>query len=236
MPAIDVGVDWRGEFFNVHFAAGDRVEVAVVDAWPEKQQLLLGVRDGVEKSKFLCGHDERHWFVAAIPESERGVSGIAQAMVALQPESVRAAVAAKKPADPFARKNTAYLRQGEWFFVPTPGLDVDPGCDPPRADHARPRQPAHRRAPVPVRRGGGVRGLRLPDRLTAAEFAKLPVNRVRRGAPWREMVRGAAVYARGTVRHPDHATLVLHPWHRVEMNAEQRARAMRHVAFLDQHV
>jgi hypothetical protein len=27
-----------------------------------------------EKSKFLCGHDERHWFVAAIPSSERRTS------------------------------------------------------------------------------------------------------------------------------------------------------------------
>jgi hypothetical protein len=73
----------------------------------------------------------------------------------------------------------------------------------------------------------------FPSGLTAAEFAELPENRVRRSAPWREMVRGAAVYARGMVRHPDHATLVLHPWHRVEMNTEQRARARRHVAFLD---
>lgn len=72
------------------------------------------------------GHDERHWFVAAVPESERGVSGVAQAMVALQPMSVREAVALKKPKHPLDRKNTAYMRQGEWFFVPTPGLDVDP--------------------------------------------------------------------------------------------------------------
>jgi hypothetical protein len=47
------------------------------------------------------------------------------------------------------------------------------------------------------------------------------------------MVRGAAVYAKGAVRHRDHATIVLPTWHRVEMNTEQRAQAMRHVAFLD---
>ena len=34
-------------------------------------------------------------------------------------------------------------------------------------------------------------------------------------------------------RHPDHATVVLPGWHRVLMNTEQGARAMRHVVFLD---
>jgi hypothetical protein len=97
IPEIDVGVDLRGGFFGLRFVGGDPVDVAVVDVRPDKQHLLPLVRDGAEKSKFLCGHDERHWFVAAVPESERGVSGIARAMVALQPESVRAAVVQKRP-------------------------------------------------------------------------------------------------------------------------------------------
>lgn len=75
--------------------------------------LLLLVRDGAEKSKFLFGHDERHWFVAAIPESARGVSGVATAMGALQPDAVRGAVRRAKPKDPFRRKNKAFIRQGE---------------------------------------------------------------------------------------------------------------------------
>jgi hypothetical protein len=75
-------------------------------------RLLLLVRDGREKSKFLLGHDERHWFVAAVPESARGVSGIASAMRALQPELVQVAVARERPRDPFRRKNRAYRRQG----------------------------------------------------------------------------------------------------------------------------
>jgi hypothetical protein len=44
---------------------------------------------------------------------------------------------------------------------------------------------------------------------------------------------GPSQYAKGSVRHPDHNTIVLHGWHRVLMNTEQGARAMRHVAFLD---
>jgi hypothetical protein len=38
------------------------------------------------------------------------------------------------------------------------------------------------------------------------------------------------VFARGAVRHPDHATIVLHGWHRVAMSAEQQARSSHAIA------
>src|SRR3989449_9438589 len=123
-PRINVA---RGGFDIRFVGAGSEVDVEVVDVRPRERHLLLLVRDGDEKSKFLCGHDERHWFVAAIPESARGVTGVATAKVALQPEHVRAAVDRARPKDQFRRRNAAFVRQGEWFFVPAPELD------PPRA-------------------------------------------------------------------------------------------------------
>ncbi|CAA9497274.1 MAG: hypothetical protein AVDCRST_MAG85-1544 [uncultured Solirubrobacteraceae bacterium] len=47
------------------------------------------------------------------------------------------------------------------------------------------------------------------------------------------MTRDPELYAKGAVRHLDHATIVLPFWHRVVMNTEHAARAMAHVAFLD---
>ncbi len=44
------------------------------------------------------------------------------------------------------------------------------------------------------------------------------------------MRRNPLVYARGKVRHPDHATISLPFWHVVVMSQEQRAL---NVAFLD---
>ncbi|CAA9497279.1 MAG: hypothetical protein AVDCRST_MAG85-1545, partial [uncultured Solirubrobacteraceae bacterium] len=41
-----------------------------------------------------------------------------------QPEIVREAVERVRPKDWFRRRNSAGLRQGEWFFVPAPGLAV----------------------------------------------------------------------------------------------------------------
>lgn len=50
---------------------------------------------------------------------------------------------------------------------------------------------------------------------------------------WRVMRRNAGVYARGTVRHSDHAVIMLPCWHRVSMNTETQSRTMANVAFLD---
>ena len=72
---IDVASDRRGEFFDVRFTGdGPPVELEVVDVDRTDRHLLLLAREGWDKSKFLCGHDERHWFVAAVPEDAPGVS------------------------------------------------------------------------------------------------------------------------------------------------------------------
>ena len=79
-PLIDVRSDSRGEYFDLRFEHGaTKVELEVIDVQPRDRHLLLLARVGGEKSKFLCGHDERHWFVAAIPEAARGVTGVAAA-------------------------------------------------------------------------------------------------------------------------------------------------------------
>ena len=71
-----------------------------------------------------------------------------------------------------------------------------------------------------------------PTGITRDKLMRLPESQQRRPG-WREMVRDPELYARGAVRHPDHATIVLHSWHRVLMNTEHQATAMRFVAFLD---
>src|SRR5262249_6761260 len=85
-----------------------------------------------------------------------------------------------------------------------------------------------------IRRGGatGFVNAEQPGGISGAEFESLAPALQRPGG-WRRMVRDPELYAKGCVRHPDHATIMLHGWHRVLMNTEHRARAMRHVAFLD---
>jgi hypothetical protein len=84
------------------------------------------------------------------------------------------------------------------------------------------------------RRGGEVVWVNNghPSGISDARYRRL-TDKQRRGGGWTRFVRDPELFAKGAIRHPDHATVVLHGWHRVVMNTEQGARAMRHVAFLD---
>lgn len=229
VPRIDVRAD---RFVIAFTGSGEPAEADVIDVAPADRHLLLLTRSGAEKSKFLCGHDERHWFVAAVPETARGVTGVETAKAALQPPLVAHVAAGLPRKRRFARRTPAFLRQGEWFFLPEPRLQVpewlvltdEPLARPGGTPHML--RNAHRRGGVPVYVGPNGRMLAEPA------FARLSDKRKRSGN-WRRMVRDPELFARGTVRHPDHATIVLRGWHRVVMNTEQGAKATRHVAFLD---
>jgi hypothetical protein len=158
------------------------------------------------------------------------VRGVATAMEALQPSLVRDAAVGVRRKDRFRRRNAAYLRQGEWFFVPMPGLVVPDAAvlhDEPltRGAGAKPHvlSEAHRRGGDTVRVSH-----EYPAGLTDREFARLPLNERRHGR-WARMVRDPELYARGRVRHADHATIELRGWHRVLMNTENEAMAMSYV-------
>ena len=149
-PLRGFALDVRDECFEI--ARPPHVVARVVAAEPASRHLLLLAEGGASRDRFVCGHDERHWFVAAVPGA---------------PATVAAALQALKP---------GAVRQAEGFFVPAPEA--------------------------------------CPD-------------------PWLVLRREPHVYARGRVRHPDHATIRLDGWHRVFMNTESQAPARRHVVFLD---
>jgi hypothetical protein len=237
--AVDIRRDGSGEFFELRVPTHLRetLDVSVMQAEPQARHLLLFVRKQGEKpqlDRFLCGHDECEWFVAAVPG---GASSVSQAMDALQPQEVRAALTRKHVSSRkrYARKNRAFRRQGEWFFVPEPSFVADTKLV---------------LRDEPLRRGGGKPHLveqlyrtggetvhvcsRHPNGVTPTEY-----RQILRGQPeanrwgWRVMQRNPGVYARGTVRHSDHATITLPFWHRVIMNTETQSRTMANVAFLD---
>jgi len=121
---IDIGRDGAGEFFDI--GVGRTRDVDVVDARPRIRHLLLMSRQSDGKHKFLCGHDERHWFVAAVPE-RASVSNVQTAFEALKPAAVQHRVEQLKvkPRKRNRRRNEAFIRQGEWFFVPVERMRID---------------------------------------------------------------------------------------------------------------
>ena len=73
---VNIRHDRRGEYFDLAWNARRPSILRVLDVQPKERHLLLMVDDAPEvppsrragEQKFLCGHDERHWFVAAVPE------------------------------------------------------------------------------------------------------------------------------------------------------------------------
>lgn len=234
--AIDIARDRRGEYFDFRIPSGEEIDLTVIDVQPAMRHLLLLARQSGRKDKFLCGHDERHWFVAAVPG--RSASTVVTALEALKPQLVRRAEVGKslRLRDRLSRRNAAFVRQGEWFFVPAPKLAVNErsivGNEPiSRGGGSKPHMCER------IYRRGGIAvyvSRRYPGGLTQQEYRDLLEREP--GATnwaWQLRTRDAEVYASGRVWHPDHQTVRLRGWHRVLMNTESEAPFVSNVVFLD---
>jgi len=239
---IDVGHDRHGEFFDIQ--ADAHADMDVLDVQPKDHHLLLMVRQPTDrpgtadtKDKFLCGHDERHWFVAGVPEAVP-VSNVVTAKEALKPDLVRSLERGKKGKriKRHRRKTDVFIRQGEWFFISAADIHVDEK----RTLRNEPISRGNGSKPHIcefLHRDGGTTVYvcgRHPNGLTADQYRKLLKSNPNAAKwNWQVMQRDPVVFVRGKISHPDHATIRLGGWHRVEMNTENKSRAMAQVAFLD---
>ena len=142
---------------------------------------------------FLCGMDEAHLFIALLPEPAKTVREAHEALCDARVGELEEEAPAPT------------VRQGEWFFVALP--------------EAKAREVAYLARKV----------FRVFRRVGIAEAAR--IRRVGRAHVADEVLvvpgvpspRGAGedrIYARGAVRHPDHATVVFDAWRRVIPNRE----------------
>lgn len=228
--------DKEGQYFDILGPEAGEARVLDVDR-DSRHLLLLGsgptIRD--EKRRFLCGFDEREWFVCAVPG--RSITNVRGAIEALKPSVVqweqrRAGV---RTSERRSRRTSAYIRQGEWFFVPRPNLTVPDWLvlanEPLRRGSGKPHW-----AQFLYRTGGQTVMVsnRRPNGITLDEY-KLLVKSTPEALSWgwRSMRRNPTAYVKGTIRHPDHATIRLDVWHLVAVNTESEAPGARNVAFLD---
>jgi hypothetical protein len=233
---IDINLDAQGEFFDIKIGSDEEVAYEVVDLRPEMRHLLLLARRGERKEKFLCGHDERHWFVCAVPGSS--VASVAAAMQELQPPEARASIRRrlKRIKNRLRRRNEAFVRQGEWFFIPEPELKVEERLVIRNEPISRGGGSKPHMCQFMYRAGGETVMVcrHRPNGLTLSEYRRLlKAVPAAAGWDWRSMLRDASVYVRGRVWHRDHKTIVLDDWHRVVMNTEWKAPGARTVVFLD---
>lgn len=233
---VDIERDSRGQVYSIRASRG--VDLCVPDVRIDQRHLLLVCRvlGTTDRHKFLCGHDEREWFAAAVPE-KRGVSSVRTAMDALKPDLVRQEIDRRGVgSDEFAsRRTSAYLRQGEWFFIPQERITTPTGAvlrnEPLRRGRGKPHY-----AEFAFRSGGEMVyfNASYPQGLTQQQYESL-IRRKSKAAQmrWSSGRRGMQVYVKGRIRHPDHATISLGCWHLVQMNTENQSVAMRHLTFID---
>ena len=119
--SIDIAEDDSGELFDIKIAAD--VQLDVMDVQPRDRHLLLAASNWLGEDRFLCGHDEFHWFVAALPNRAKPV-GVETAKESLKPDLVRR-IEGRKHRGKRRRKSDVFLRQGEWFFIPWPHASID---------------------------------------------------------------------------------------------------------------
>lgn len=242
--SIDVLHDEEGEYFDI--LAAKEAEMLIMDVQKKDRHLLLMARDNNGSPlKFLCGHDERHWFSCAIPG---GVSTVAKAKQALKPtEVIQAEIRGKvKTKDSQKRRRRMkiggkIIRQGEFMFIPVPDMHIDENSfrspvlknEPlSRGNGSKPHM-----AEFLSRHGGTVVRVcrQYPNGITEKEYDRiLKQNKEAKSWLWQTRARDATAYVKGRIRHSDHATVNLgNIWHRVAINTENRARGARNVAFLD---
>lgn len=228
---LDIKKDKKGEYFELEYNPDEINGVDAVDVRPEKKHLLLMVRhpgtrphDPETKEKFLCGHDELHWFAAGVRPSS---SSVLNAMESLKPSTVlrQQEIRKVKTKKRNKRKNEAFIRQGEWFFIPS-DIKID-------EKYVLKNEPLQRGAGKPhvaeyIFRVGGrgvyVNGGKV---VTENEYERMDWDK-KIGYVFRRA--DANVYARGSIRHPDHKTIYLSTWHQVVPNEETRSSKL---AFID---
>ncbi len=235
---LDVITEGKEELFEIAVNEGsdNSLDLSVLEVRTQDRHLVLLARlldrDGslISKNHFLCGHDERHLFVASVA----GVSTVSAAKASLKPAEIRAREAGQSNEKRNRRKTSVFRRQGEWFFIPAPAVVAEEHRI--RKDEPLVRPGGGSKAHIAqfAYRVGGESVMvcsKYPQGLTQKQYSKL-INRTPRAKNfgWVEMKRNPTVYVRGKIRHPDHATIVLDTWHRVLMNTENRSTA---VAFLD---
>lgn len=234
LDVINEGQRDEGFKMRVRDDLTEVIQLQTLNVRPDERHLLLMLKrpDEGTKEKFLCGHDERHWFVAAVNETVRHVD---DAIESLKPFGVRDAQTRRKVKrkNRNKRRNRGFIRQGEWFFIPEPHFEPSTlkmimTHEPLRRGRGKPHMVAE------LYRTGGEQvyvSRHRPNGITEAQYKKL-IHRQPKlaNANWTVMRRNPQVYVRGTVKHPDHATITLPFWHRVAMN--QEAPSAR-VAFLD---
>jgi hypothetical protein len=150
---IDIVTRDGAEAYQLQRPWSDSLTIEVADINRHLRHLVLDA--SAERlpisGRYLCGHDESHWFVAGLALGRKTLT-VRGAMESLKPQLVRREQRRRGVAHRRHRRRTAaYIRQGEWFFLPRPKMRVAEALVE-RPARARRWKSALRRRDLPCRR------------------------------------------------------------------------------------
>lgn len=230
---IDIAREKGEEIFDIRHAPNTELAIEVVDKQPKDRHLLLMVkreeRKGAPtKQKFLCGHDEMHWFVAPVSSTAADVRRAKEALKPPEVVEIQERATGKKK----GKSRGGVRRQGEWFFIPKPNMKA-PANQILRNEPIRREGGGKPHIVEEVWRKGGDTVYEAPGGviMDPLEYRKLQKQNPEAARRYRAARVNAQVFGRGKVRHPDHSTVVLEHWYQIVPNAEHKfaTRAMRFV-------
>lgn len=224
---LNIARDKKGAFFQIESIPN--AECLVLDVQPKDRHLLLMIKlvsratGKIEKDKFLCGHDERDWFIARIP-GNRSATNVITAKEALKPNLVLTAQETKgvRPKNKNRRRNEAFIRQGEWFFIPAPEVKPMKWVILQDEPVVRTRGGKPHMAEFLYRIGGKTiyTNPKYPRPLSENEYRRLLRSGEKIRGQFRVQRLDPMVYVKGRITHADHKTVLLDGWHRVVPNTE----------------
>ena len=228
----------RNEHFVLEVGKDFKGEIHTLDVQPQDRHMILQIvhnpgdnsRMALAPEKFLVGHDEMHFFAASVG---RAVTKVRDAKEHLMPTRIKDHVLKVdlRKKDKFKRRNEAFLRQGEWFFVPRKNMTVDKKYILHNEPLIRDRQSKPHIMSECYRVGGTNVWVYLNRVLTETQFKHLYKTNPEDSKKYRQMRRNPQVFCRGKIKHADHHTLELgNVWHEVAMNSEFRSASL---GFLD---
>ncbi len=207
--------------FDLHVWDGTRIYVQ--DVSPKDHALLLKVNWTKERGRyihedFLCGRDDHGWYVTAL--KGHTAHSVEEAFESLRPAEIRSALRTENvPRSKWNKhRNKAFLRQGEWFFIPMPP-DFKPKGVVRKKEHLGVRGKPHIADFVCSEGVVRYRHNRFLNLFTREEVAKLEKEGE---TGFRPVFIVQETFAKGRVVHPDHRTVILDGWHRVVPNTENR--------------
>ena len=189
---------------------GEDSKLHILDIDSKTSHMLIMVETGGSRKRYLLGNDRGKYFVSQLKKSK--ASNVKQAFSELQPDNVKKA----------KKKKEKVIRQGEWFFIPTPDFTVPKNCyieyktSIDRQNNYFWEKDTHTHIADELVR------VPIEEEMPEEAIEEVGKEEVWGLVEWKTDEPKEEIYVRGKVIHREHAKVKFKEWHRAYRNLEKK--------------